>query len=237
MPPLRPPLTPHPLPWNFFKFNFPSLPPSLPPSVGAQSEHWQSCCDGEKITPAAAVRPRLPPLRRVVLIAHFKVGCGGERVSHASARTRVVQLASSLTPSRCSARHGRRESGRAGQARVGRTILRSAEFFFLHSLPPALPSSLAQSFLWHRITSGTCACVVAPAAAVLLLLRSFSPSLPPSVCVCLQCSLLLPRISPVTSLPFFAFRCSSLTQSMTKSTAHEISPTHLRMPLSLLSVP
>ena len=65
-------------------------PPSVVRSVGRQSGHWQSCCDGEKITPAAAVLVPGPPLRRlVVLIAHFKVGCGGERVSHASARTRT----------------------------------------------------------------------------------------------------------------------------------------------------
>ena len=171
--------------WNFFKISFRAS--SLSRSVGRQSGHWQSCCDGEKITPATVVLVRGPPLlRRVVLIAHFKVGCGGERVSHASARTRTGCTTSLLPHSLPLLRSAwtERESERAGQARVGRTILRSAEFFFLHSLP----RSLAQSFLWHRITSGTCACVVAPAAAVLLLLRSFSPSL----CLCL---------SPLSSAP------------------------------------
>ena len=204
----------HSLSWNFFKISFRAS--SLGRSVGRSPVGALAVVlrRGENHTG----RPLLQPLRRrVVLIAHFKVGCGGERVSHASARTRTGCTTSLLPHSLPLLRSAwtERESERAGQARVGRTILRSAEFFFLHSLPRFLPPSLAQSFLWHRITSGTCACVVAPAAAVLLLLRSFSPSL----CLCLSPLSSAPSSSHgflqslrSPSSPFL--RCSSLTHSV-----------------------
>ena len=135
-------------------------------------------------------RPRLQPLRRrVVLIAHFKVGCGGARASESRKRTytgcttSLLPLSLPLLRSAWTERESERGCG-PGEGSVGRSSAQLSS----SSCTPSLPPSLAQSFLWHRITSGTCACVVAPAAAVLLLLRSFSPSL----CLCL---------SPLSSAP------------------------------------
>ena len=225
--------------WNFFKISFRAS--SLGRSVGRSPVGALAVVLRRGENHTGGRRPRLQPLRRrVVLIAHFKVGCGGERVSHASARTRTGCTTSLLPHSLPLLRSAwtERESERAGQARVGRTILRSAEFFFLHSLPSSLARSVFSLASDHeRHLRMRCRPRRRRSAFTPLFL-----SLPLSVSVStLQCSLLLPRISPVTSLPFFPFlRCSSLhslAQSMTKSAAHEISPTHLRMPLSLLSVP
>ena len=94
----------HFLPWNFFKFNF---PPSLPPSfLGRQSEHCQSCCDGEKITAVAAAVLVHAVCCDVVLIAHFKVRRVSDSRSLALSRTHAhlhelynLQHAAALPPS------------------------------------------------------------------------------------------------------------------------------------------
>ena len=84
-------------------------------------------------------------------------------------------------------RRGESERGRS----LARSVLRSAEFSFHFS--SFLHSPLAQSFLWHQITSGTCACVVASRRSAFTPLF-LSLTLPPPSS--------LPRISLVTSLPF-----------------------------------
>ena len=201
----------------------------------------------------------------VVLIAHFKVRRVSDSRSLALSRTHAhlhelynLQHAAALPPSlppaaslgmdgglgggESETEREREREGSVGLGLVsvvrlfgrGRSILRSAEFFFfsfLHSpLPPSVVS-LASNHERHlrmrcrRRRRSFCiySSLFLPPLSLSL---SLSLSTAPSSHGFLQ-SLRSPSL-PLSSVP---------TQSMTKSTAHEISPTHLRMPLSLLSVP